>query len=418
MESYVNPTPPPVAASTPRLLLTFTLAAVGTLAPGAGTSLAQSGAPGQPDVILSPVLDTIFRVGTGAAEEHQLARVASVAFDASANLHILDIGSHRMSVWNVRGELVRTVGSEGEGPAEFRRPKTAFVNRDGSVAVFDLAAGAYKVFDAQGRYLRSVKASGPVLGDRAVHTDDGRWVGPHDPWMTSGSRDGRPRPLFAYSISVDAVEADTLFHPWRPQPAEDGESRHLGPKWLLAGFPDGRVALVDSVGYRVRILSPEGSVVAVLERPVAPFPVTAEAKEAERERQRNRLTERAVEETMGDLAASMGIRIRGFDPAQLVEESLGQLDELAFHEEIPVIGGLGVDSEDRLWVARTDATGGSEGPTDILMPSGEYLGTLRYEDLRMPGAFGPGGLLAFLETDDLGVQTVLVVRLVSLGGAG
>lgn len=92
-----------------------TLVAVGSFAPGAGTSLAQTGAPGQPDVFLSPVLDTIFRVGTGAAVEDQLVRIASVAFDASANLHVLDIGSYRLSVWNARGELVRIAGGGGEG---------------------------------------------------------------------------------------------------------------------------------------------------------------------------------------------------------------------------------------------------------------------------------------------------------------
>lgn len=204
----------------------------------------------------------------------------------------------------------------------------------------------------------------------------------------------------------------------RPCTLTDGEFRYLGPKWELAGFQDGRVALVDSVGYKVRILSPEGSVVGVLDRPIAPFPVTAGAKEAERERQRNRLTERGVEAAMDDMAASMGIRIRGFNPARFVEESQGQFDDLAFHEEIPVIDRLGVDSQDRVWVARSDATGGSRGPTDVLMSSGEYIGTLRHEDLRMPRAFGPGGLMAFLETDELGVQTVLVVRLVSLGGGG
>ena len=179
----------------PRLLLIFTIASTGSFGRGTDAAFAQTGALDQPDVILSPVLDTVFRVGAGAAEEDQPVRVASVAFDASANLHVLDIGSYRLSVWNMRGELVRTVGGEGEGPAEFRRPKTAFVNRDGSVAVFDLAPGAYKVFDSEGEYLRSVKASGPMLGGQAVHTDDGRWVEPHEPWMTSGSGDEKERPL-------------------------------------------------------------------------------------------------------------------------------------------------------------------------------------------------------------------------------
>ena len=399
-------------------LLILTAAVLGSSGSGTEPPVASAGALGQQDFFLSPVVDTVFRVGAGAADEHQLARVASVAFDASANLHILDNRSYRLSVWNEQGEFMRIAGRQGEGPAEFRRPKTAFVERDGSLAVYDLAPNSFKVFDSEGQYLRSVKASGPLLGGQAVRVGDGLWVGPDEPWMTSGSSDDEPDPLFTYSIAASAVESDTFFYPWRPEPPEDGKFRYLGPKWELAGFSDGRVALVDSVGYRVRILSREGSVEDVLERPVEPFPVTEEAKEAERERARNQWTERALDETMDDMAAQLGIRLKNFNPAQVIEDSQDQFDDLAFHEEIRVIDKLGVDWEDRLWVARSDPTGGSRGPTDIVTPAGQYLGTLRYEDLRPPGAFGPGGLMAYLETDELGVQTVLVVRLVSLGGPG
>ena len=418
MQSYAIPPSPPVAASAHRFLLILTLAAVGSFGRGTGPSVAQTGALDQPDFFLSPVVDTLFRVGAGAADEHQLGRVTSVAFDASGHLHILDRQSYRLSVWNEQGELVRSVGRRGEGPAEFRRPRTAFVHRDGSVAVYDLAPNSFKVFDSEGQYLRSVKSSGPLLGGRAVRVGDGRWVGPDEPWMTSGSSDDESPALFAYTISAGAVESDTFFYPWRPKPPEDGKFRYLGPKWEFAGFSDGRVALVDSVAYKIRILSREGAVENVLERPVAPFPVTAKAREAESERQRNRVTVRTLDETMDDVAAQLGMRLKNFNPAQVIEGWQDDFDDLVFHEEIPAVNELAVDWEDRLWVARSDATGGNKGPTDIVTPAGEYLGTLRYEDLRPPRAFGPGGLMAYLETDELGVQTVLVVRLVSRGGPG
>ena len=113
MQSYAIPTSPPVATSAQRCLLILTLAAVGSFARGTGTSVAQTGALDQPDFFLSPVVDTVFRVGTGAADEHQLGRVTSVAFDASGHLHILDRQSYRLWIWNEQGELVRTVGGQG-----------------------------------------------------------------------------------------------------------------------------------------------------------------------------------------------------------------------------------------------------------------------------------------------------------------
>jgi len=53
----------------------------------------------------------------------------------------------------------------------------------------------------------------------------------------------------------------------------------------------------------------------------------------------------------------------------------------------------------------------SDGPIDVLTPDGRYLGTFPAEEMAMPGAFGPDGLAAFVEVDELGVQSVVVRRL-------
>ena len=53
----------------------------------------------------------------------------------------------------------------------------------------------------------------------------------------------------------------------------------------------------------------------------------------------------------------------------------------------------------------------SDGPIDVLTPDGCYLGTFPADGMSMPGAFGPDGLAAFVEVDELGVQTVMVRRL-------
>ena len=83
---------------------------------------------------------------------------------------------------------------------------------------------------------------------------------------------------------------------------------------------------------------------------------------------------------------------------------------MVFPEELPVIARMGVDWSDRLWVERGGPPG-ERGPTDILTADGRYLGTIAPDGPRIPAAFGPGGLLAYIETDELGVQRVRVDRL-------
>ena len=62
--------------------------------------------------------------------------------------------------------------------------------------------------------------------------------------------------------------------------------------------------------------------------------------------------------------------------------------------------------------------GAGGGPIDVVTADGDYIGTLAPDGLRTPSAFGPDGLMAFIESDALDVQTVRVVRLVALAPEG
>ena len=65
----------------------------------------------------------------------------------------------------------------------------------------------------------------------------------------------------------------------------------------------------------------------------------------------------------------------------------------------------------RLWVQRRAADASPHGPIEVLSADGGYAGTFAEGAAAMPIAFGPDGLAAFAETDDLDVQTIVVRRL-------
>ena len=52
-----------------------------------------------------------------------------------------------------------------------------------------------------------------------------------------------------------------------------------------------------------------------------------------------------------------------------------------------------------------------DGPIDVLTAEGEYIGTYRAAATKMPDAFGPDGLAAFIELDEFEVPSVVVRRL-------
>jgi hypothetical protein len=178
------------------------------------------------------------------------------------------------------------------------------------------------------------------------------------------------------------------------------------PQVSWAALPDGGLAVSPGLQYEVRVVSPAGKVDAVLTRPVRPRNVTNRDRDAARDRARQTMEtgEGAlrVEENNGRRSISAG---RGM-PRQQIEQRLAALE---FAEQVPVVRGLRVDNAGNIWVQRDGGPGSDDYPIDILTPAGEYRGTIRGIDL--PNAFGPSGLAAFIETDDLGIQRVVVRRM-------
>jgi hypothetical protein len=88
-----------------------------------------------------------------------------------------------------------------------------------------------------------------------------------------------------------------------------------------------------------------------------------------------------------------------------------RIQSMEFGEEIPVLVGLVADWAGHLWVKRTGARVGEEGPIDVLSGEGRYLGTLAPGEFVIPDAFGPDGLVAYIETDEMDVPRIVVKRL-------
>ena len=391
----------------PPTLLAATLWACGD---GAG-----AGSLHEPDRFVALELDTVYQVGLDE-DEHYFGRIGSIGFDGLGRLHVLDFDAHEVTAWDGDGGMVRRVGARGDGPGEFRTPQGAYVFRDGAVAVLDIGHRALVTFDSAGRHVGNLRLGSPVPGNGAVVLEGARLVGPHDPWMTSGRARDEERPVYRFSLADDSLASELLYVAWRS--TEDDVS--FVPHLRFAALPDGRIVAADSaVGYRIDIISTEGAVEGTLERPVAPWPVSEEVMEAERERlNAGLLNERDLARVIEETQAAMGIRFNTeIDWSRTMENSRALIAERRFAGHVPVIHRLRADRDGRIWVARSDSTGGGDGPIDLVTADGGYLGTLLPGDFGVPAAFGPDGLMAYRRTDDFGRERVLVVRLVAFGPA-
>lgn len=96
----------------------------------------------------------------------------------------------------------------------------------------------------------------------------------------------------------------------------------------------------------------------------------------------------------------------------LLEGEMRGVENMRFYSEVPVIADLRTTWEGTLWIQRSAEPGTEEpGPIDVLTPNGRYVGTIAPDVLVMPDAFGPGGLVAFVDLDEFDVPVITVRRL-------
>ena len=412
---------------------------VATLGFLAATLLVAGPAPAQ-EVIELPAgdrqldatgFDEVYRVGSlsGAAWE-QFGNVRRVGFDGDGRLFIFDNQADLIFVVGPDGEYRRTIGGSGEGPGEFRGPDGLAVMRDGRVVIADRGHRAYHIFDADGEFARMVGMAPepgdlritdlyPDPGGKAVFSAVGAQMLSGSMGMTGArTTPHTSRPVERLMLTGDVVMKDTVADGWLPRGGDntslpvDGQTNYrvpnpgvFGPAIVLGALPDGSVAFSDSSAYAIKIARPGAGVWRILTRPLQPIPVTNRVIETEKERRIEQLEEGG--------GSTNRIMVNGVAVAPNLERARQRIEDLEFFEEVSIVRGLKTDWTGGRWVQRHGRDpSDNNGPIDVLTMDGTYVGTYAAGVIPMPAAFGPGGLVAFIETDELDVETVVVKQIV------
>lgn len=378
----------------------------------------------------------VYRVGGLAAPEWaQFSGRGPVGFDGSGNLYILDFGAPQVVVIDTLGRLVGTVGRAGEGPGEFGFPFKLVVWRDGRFAVQDMQRDAIHLFGPGGEFDHSVKI-GTHLTLATLRPDpNGGAI-----YAQGSSGNSRLRGALAamvgdaalrrdeldafgigrVDLTADVAVADPVLQASRPpredSPAEGSADDMMDPSRMLSTMlsgttegvffeptlrwdilPGGAIAYADSSAYVVKIFTPGGAVTDVLRRPIRPEAVTSPLRSAAVDRQIERL---------------MPAFERADPSGAMPDDFRKQIEARGFYPEVPVIRAIRSTWQGSLWVRRPgEDPWDNNGPIDVFGPDRQYLGTLPAGAATMPEAFGPHGLVAYWEVDELDVPTIVVKRL-------
>ncbi|MGH7468306.1 MAG: 6-bladed beta-propeller [Longimicrobiales bacterium] len=359
-------------------------------------------------------LTPVFSVGGSVAEEWaEFTGLPDVAFDASGNLYVWDQLSGILAVVDARGKLLRRVGARGSGPGEFRMPHEAFaVFRNGTIVLNDLGKRAFIVYEPQGaardvpvEFTEGRPDRIAVAGERRLAFVPGLLLINGQPQLLGQARVAAThRPVGAFTLDG---EVRTLFKGWLvkyPQQTERFTRLLLAPDIYWTALSNGVIAVADSTTYTVRLIDTQGNV-STLQRPIPVRRTTDADRDVVRAAVRTSLVGPPV--TTGARGrnpnASSGGRVR-LPPEDA--ERIAQASPV--YEEIQTIQQLAGDWEDRLWIRRAGSPVDA-GPIDLVTTTGAYVGTIQKG--RIPAAFGPNGLVAFVERGEFDIPVIKVQRL-------
>jgi hypothetical protein len=360
------------------------------------------------DRVIQREARTLFTVGE-ADGAGAFGALGDVAFDAAENLYVLDRLNQRVVVFDSAGRLVRTFGRRGGGPGEFGAPQQLAVTRAGEIVVSDVGRRTLSFFHGDGRFVRSQPYAGAsmLIGKRlATHPHGGVVsLAMGNPAAGGASAFGEEVLLWVPTSPGTPRALASVSKP-RSRASTTGAVTVHAPPFFAPGFhfgvlPDGTLAVADGAGWTIRILDSSGRVVRRLERPVQPRRVTARDRE------------RAVQRQAREEAEGGGLRLVGARAGPVsatVRRSLAeQLRNAEFARVIPVITGIVVHPSGTLWIGRSGPAADRPGSIDVVTPQGRYVGTI--PAMELPAAFSPHGRAAFVRTDALGVERVVVMRL-------
>lgn len=405
------------------------------------------------DRALTADFPEVYRAGGVDAPEWALfSRPAPVGFDGSGNLHVLDAAGPHVVVIGPDGQPVTVVGRAGEGPGEFDLPSDLVVWRDGRFAVLDARRDALHIFGADGWFRRMVRWSARPSSPLSVFAQVGRVMRP-DPRgngiYAQGALDTMGDLIGAYDEFVgadplpmegvdergiehidlggDVVAAVPVLRGWRAprrQPVDKFTADDLrtraplaeavsAPMFLEPDFhwdilPDGTIAYSDSSAYLIWMATAEDGLVRdVIRRPISPEPVDDRIRSAMIDWEIERLRRSSEELNAAADDPEMLAAMSTWD-----ESRRERVEGREFFGEVPVIRAIRATWDGALWVQRRGREPwDDEGPIDVFGRDRQYLGTFPAGATEMPYAFGPDGLVAFWELDELDVPTIVVKRL-------
>ena len=333
----------------------------------------------------------VVRIGVLEGEGPDLfGSITAIEVDPAGRIWVLDGQAQELRVFDADGRFVRTIGRKGGGPGEFNQVMGMAWDAAGRLWVVDPRNNRISILDTAGTFLTSHRTQGGFISMP--------WPGGFDDagyfYNIAPYQSGTAFRMALVKYDTTGTALDTI-HPPRWQGPEnffehvsnDGNSRmRTGVPYtpgLLQRFTrSGDFWFAHTGPYELYFRTAAGDTLLMATKPFDPLPVSSADRDS----------------------AIAGL--------EWFTGQGGRVDRSRIPNIKPAIRGLHVGEDGTVWIVPTRPTGGDTPGTlfDVFAPNGRYLGQVHTP---FPVSGVPiirGGRFVTVSRDELEVQYVVVAR--------
>ncbi len=206
-----------------------------------------------------------------ADEDYMFSEMISFAIDKEGKFYILDRKESKIKVFDCEGKYIRTIGKQGQGPGEMNQPIGIHITPNHELIVEDVLSQKLVFFTFDGKFLKILSTAKVFgLGDVAVDSQ-GNMIARQFAISDKGVNwevkkyDSDLNPLF----SIGAIEISN--------PLE----REINPFRFFLFYKLGKeddILYGNSEEYEIKILNSEGTLVKRITKKYVPVKITKEDK--------------------------------------------------------------------------------------------------------------------------------------------
>ena len=320
--------------------------------------------------------EPLVEIGTvNGAPEYQFADVVAAVRLANGHIVVADRGASELRGYNAHGEFQWSAGRAGEGPGEFGSLDFVGTMAGDSLVTYDNSLLRVQVFGPDGGLARTFPATLPLSGaqssgpvpDKAVAVVRGRLI---LRYIDLG--DGMPTGIVRWPnervVALDLADGSTtslLVVPGGEAEVHWQDDGYSHGSYVFGNMPEygataGRLAVIDTEAYSVRIVSPiDGAIEQIVRRDVAPRDVTG-----------------AVFDAHLDGIVEIVFPNSEDAPSAQVDALRQMWRDRSRAPKLPVLRSVHVDAAGNLWVAPYYIAGAEPPPFEVHAPDGTWLGSV------------------------------------------